>query len=131
MEEAQRKEEGEERDGAGVVGVDNGLRPGGRHDLLEAVGDGRQGRVPRDGLEAPFSLGSNPTQRSGQACLGVTPLAVIANRALGAQLATADRMVRVAADVGDDAVALDDGDPTGVKTVAWTGGANDFPGCPA
>ena len=31
-------------------------------------------------------------------------------------------MVGVAADVGDDAVALDDGDPTGVKTVAWTGG---------
>src|SRR5262249_27868583 len=116
----------EERDGARVVGVDNGLRPGGRHDLHEAVGDGRQGCVPRDGLEAAFPLGSHPTQWPGQAGLGGTPLAVISHRAPGRQPATADRMVGVATDVGDRAVALDYSDPAGVKTVPWTGGENDF-----
>jgi hypothetical protein len=35
-------------------------------------------------------------------------------------------VVRITTDVGDDPVALDDGDPTGVKTVAWTGGQNNF-----
>jgi hypothetical protein len=35
-------------------------------------------------------------------------------------------MAGVAADVGDDAVALDHRDPAGVKTVPWTGGENDL-----
>lgn len=55
-------------------------------------------------------------------------LAVIGDRALGAQLATADRMLRITADVGHHTMAFDHSDPTRVKTVAWTGRTDDFPG---
>ena len=37
-------------------------------------------------------------------------------------------MVGIAAHVGDHTAALDDSDPAGVKTVAWTGGSDDFLG---
>jgi hypothetical protein len=126
VEEAHRKEEGKERDGAGVVGVDDGVGTSGGGDLLEAVGDGREGGVPRYGLEAAFPLGPDTTQRSGQTRLRVAPFTVIADRALGAQLAAAHGMVGIATHVGDHTAALDDGNTTGVKTVAWTGSADDF-----
>ena len=56
VEEAQRKEVGEEREGARVVGVQDRVRAGGRLDATETLGDLLERIVPGDGLEPPVAL---------------------------------------------------------------------------
>jgi hypothetical protein len=51
----------------------------------------------------------------------ITPIAVVARRALRAELAAADGMIPVTTDLSNHAIALDHGDSTGVVTISWTG----------
>ena len=92
-------------------------------DGLETVGNGGKGNVSAHWLKLPASFGTGPPQWLRQTHMRVTPISVVARRALRAELATADGMVRVATDLGNHTPALDDGDSTGVVTIPWTGRA--------
>ena len=120
VEEAQRKEVGEEREGARVVGVQDCVRAGGRLDATETLGDVPERIVPGDGLKLPLALRAGPAQRARQPRRRIEKGAVVADRALAAELAAAHRMLRIAADVPDRPVALDDRDAARVVAVPGT-----------
>ena len=120
VEEAQREEVGEQRERAGVVGVQERVRTCGRDDFLETAGDRRERLVPRHGLEAALALRADAPERSRQARLGVEEGAVVADRALAAELAPTHRVIRVAPHVPDRPVPLDDRDPARVVAVPRT-----------
>ena len=58
VEEAEREEVRQEREGAGVVRVQDRVRPDGRLDSLQSLGDLGKRLVPGDGLEPALALGS-------------------------------------------------------------------------
>ena len=64
VEEAHREEEGEERDGAGVMGVDDGVRPGGRWICLKRSAMAARAASHETGSKRPSPFG--PTRRSGR-----------------------------------------------------------------
>ena len=92
VEEAQREEVGEEREGSRVVRVQDrvGARLG--LDPVEALGDLGERLVPGQGLEAAVALRPDPAQRARQPCLRVEEGAVVADRALAAEPAAAHRV---------------------------------------
>ena len=94
------------------------MRAGGRLDAAEALGDLLERLVPGDRLE-PLRRPSRRSRRSGRVrrASGSQKGAVVADRALAAELAAAHRDARIAADVPDGPVALDDRDAAGVVAV--------------
>jgi hypothetical protein len=120
VEEPQREEVGEEREGAGVVSVQDRVRAGGRLDAPEALGDLRESLVPGDWLEPRLALRADPAKRPRQPRPRIEEGAVVADRALAAQLAAAHGMIRIAAHVPDRPVARDHRDPAGVVAVPRT-----------
>src|SRR5262245_16516058 len=122
MEEPQRKEKAEQRDGAAVVRVEDRLRPRGGNDVLEPIRDRRERFVPRRGLESPGALRPDPSQWPGQPRLRVTPLAVVGDRTLGAQFAATHEVAGIAAHLSDPAAALEHHDATAVVAIARTSG---------
>jgi hypothetical protein len=96
------------------------VRTGAADDLLEAPGNRCERLIPRDRLEPPLALRTNPAQRPRQTRLRVEENAVVSDRALSAESATAHRMIPVAAHVSDCAVALDNRDPARVIAITRT-----------
>ena len=123
VEESLRKRVREQAQRAGVVGVQDRRPAVVVHDLPEAPGDLLERRVPRDRREATLSLEAAAAKRLRQASLGIEPLAVVAERALAAELAAAHRVVRVAAHDEALAAALDQ-DSAAVVAVARAGRAH-------
>ena len=80
--------------------------------------------VPAGHLEPARALGPGPDERLAESCGGVQEDAVVGQRALAAQLAATDRMLRVAAHVDDTPVRYADERAAGVVAVTRTGGAN-------
>ena len=123
-EEPQREAVGENRAGPGVVGVHDRGRILAR-DLRKSGGDLRESGIPGDRLELSGSLGRSPPQRSRQSGIRIQEDTVVANRALAAQLAAADPMVRIAAHMPDRAVLTHSHqNAAGVIAVTWTYRAN-------
>ncbi len=90
----------------------------------EAGGDGVEGFVPGDALEAAFALGADAALGIEQAVGGVFALQVL--RHFAAEEAAGDGVGRVAAQFG--AVAVFDGDQegAGVRTIERAHGMADF-----
>ena len=63
VKETQRKHIGQQRQRAGVMGMNNGLRAGRLHNVLELRGNGCQGVVPTDPLELAVSFGAGSFER--------------------------------------------------------------------
>ena len=124
--EAHREVVGDQRTGAGVVGVYDPVGAVAPGNLLEARRDRADGLVPRDRLEAPFALGAGALQRRQQPRFGVAKDAVIGERALAAERAPAHVVVRIAEHAGYRTVALDRDDAAGVVAIARAGGLEDF-----
>ena len=63
VKEAQGKHIGQQRQRTGVMGMNNGLRAGRLHNVLEFRGNGCKGLVPTDPLELAVSFGAGPFER--------------------------------------------------------------------
>ena len=63
VKETQGKHIGQQRQRAGVMGMNDGLRAGRLHDVPEFRGNGGQGLVPTDTLELAVSFGADPFER--------------------------------------------------------------------
>ena len=120
VEEPKRKEEGEERERARVVGVQDRVPAGVGLDSTETLGDLPERLVPGDRLERRVALWAGPTKRPRESGLGVEEGAVVADRALAAELAAGHGVIGIAADMADRAVTLDDDDAAGVVAVPRT-----------
>src|SRR5260370_6220825 len=89
IKETHRKEVAHERDGAAVVRIQDGLRPGARDYPLEPLSDRGECNVPGHRLEAALALAVYAAKRPRQARVGAQPLVVVTNRAFGAELTLA------------------------------------------
>ena len=127
IEEAIGEVAGDQRAGAGVVGVDDRLGAGVGGDRAEPLGDLADRRVPRDRFELAAALGAVAAQWHGQPGRGIAEHAVVGERAFAAERAATDRMLGIAEHFGDFAAALDDDDAAGVVAIARAGRANVFP----
>jgi hypothetical protein len=121
VEEPEREEVAEEREGARVVGVQDRVGAGLVLDPVEALGDPAERVVPGDRLEPALALRADAAKRAREPGRGIEEGAVVADRALAAEPAAAHGVVGVAAHVPDRAVALDDEDPAGVVAVPRAG----------
>ena len=121
-EEPRAEREGDHRAGARVVGVQDRVRAGLVDDGAPARCDLGHRLVPADRREPALALGTHPAQRCGQPRLRIEVHAVVADRALAAELAAADRVVGVAAHRPDGTVADGDEDAAGVVAIPRAGG---------
>ena len=123
--ETKRKREPQQRERARVVGIENrpsaGIRGG---DPPQFSSGAIQRLLPAHLPQFARSLGASAQQRLGQAGRRVNEHTVVSSRALATQLASADRMVTIAANVPDCAVPYRDLDPARVITVPRTGSKN-------
>src|ERR1700719_1285275 len=118
IEETHRKEVAHERDGAAVVRIQDGLRPGARDDPLEPLSDRGERDIPSHMLETALALAAHAAKRPSEARVGVQPLVVVTNRTFGAELALAHEMAGLAANRLDRAVALVNRNSAGVVAIA-------------
>ena len=125
VEEALRETAGQQRAGAGIVRVPDGLGAMSRDNILEPRRDLAGRLVPADGLEAAFALRPDALQRPRDPRLRIEPGAVIGDRAFAAQRAARHRMLGIAQHLHQAVGALHHRDAAGVIAVARTGGADD------
>ena len=126
VEETHGETMGDQRTGAGVMGVQNVAGPVGLDDMAEAGGDFGYRGVPRDRLEASLALGADAPERLFQALALVENDAIVKNLAFCAQLATAEEMLLVAAHRNDAAVLAQHFDAAGIVAIARAGGFDNF-----
>ena len=122
VEEPEREVVADHRESAGVMGVQHRAPAVLVHDRPQPVSDLRDRVLPGDRREAALPLRSDPSQRGRQACVRVEHHAVVGARALLAQLAPADGVVRVAAHDGPAIRAPHDQHATRVVAVPRAGG---------
>jgi hypothetical protein len=120
VEETQRKEVGEEREGACVMGIQDRVSAGPRLDAAKALGDLGERLVPGSRLELPLALRADPAKRARQPRVRVEEGAVVGDRTLATELAAAHRVPGIATDVTDRPAPPDDRDPTRVVAVPRT-----------
>ena len=124
VEEALRKGPVDQRARARVVRVEDARRAVPVRDRVQMGRDRRDRVGPVDRLEARLALRPDPAEWRGQPHLGIDERAVVADRALAAELAAGDVMIRIAADVLDAPVLERNQHAAGVVAVARARGAH-------
>jgi hypothetical protein len=126
VKETEWEQEGEEGNCPRVMGVDDRVRSRGRGDSPKPLCNSGQRFVPRYRLESSLALLPDSAQWAGQSNIRIEPLAIIARRALCAQLAAAYGVVWITPDLPDQTVALDNDDPATVVAVTRTSRADNL-----
>ena len=118
VEEPLRKGVGKGRTGTGVVRVEDGRGAAFSDDGVKACCDDAKRLLPADTLEVTRSLRTGPAQGMKEAGFAIEPDTVVGDGALAAQGSPAHRMIGVAQDPRDPAMAPDHGDAAPVIAVA-------------